>query len=368
MKKGFVSTAVVYTFLIIFLLLMSTILVSYINRTNYTSKLSQETKDYLNGAALFTIQIDVPNGTSAPLSNTTDSNGSSEFVITPNTGYTLIGASVSCEQAASSIDASTGALIVSDVTQDQTCTVTLKQSYIVTFNVNGGSTWTSSTCTSPSTLSSTTCTKTVVHGETYGTLPTPTRSHYVFTGWYTSSSGGTNITESTTVSLSANQTLYAQWAAGRTVTMNVTGGTSSPASITVARGSSAEFTITPSAGYTLTGATVICKGTAANIDETTGIVTISNITVNETCTATLRSESVTTYTITYTGFSSTLLAPSSIDSGSSVSATATCTQKITCYNATCSSSKFFGNNYLITISNPTGDVYVTCSSGQDEIM
>ncbi|MCQ2391533.1 MAG: InlB B-repeat-containing protein, partial [Kiritimatiellae bacterium] len=71
--------------------------------------------------------------------------------------------------------------------------------YTVTFNVNGGS------CSTGS--------KTVTNGSTYGTLPTPTRSGYTFAGWYTSSSGGTQVTSSTTVSLTANQTLYAHWTA-----------------------------------------------------------------------------------------------------------------------------------------------------------
>ena len=70
-------------------------------------------------------------------------------------------------------------------------------SYTVTFNANGGSCPTSS--------------KMVTNGSSYGTLPTPTRSGYTFAGWYTSPSGGTPVTVSTVVSLTADQTLYAQW-------------------------------------------------------------------------------------------------------------------------------------------------------------
>ncbi len=43
-----------------------------------------------------------------------------------------------------------------------------------------------------------------------GTLPTPTRSGYTFTGWFTS--GGKEVTSSTTVS--GNGTIYAQWSKG----------------------------------------------------------------------------------------------------------------------------------------------------------
>ncbi len=55
--------------------------------------------------------------------------------------------------------------------------------------------------------------RTVIYASTYGTLPTPTRAGYTFNGWYTASSGGTKITSSSKVSITANQTLFAQWTA-----------------------------------------------------------------------------------------------------------------------------------------------------------
>ena len=67
----------------------------------------------------------------------------------------------------------------------------------VTFNAAGGSVSTAS--------------KNVTIGSTYGTLPTPTRSGYLFTGWFTAKSGGTHVTSSTTVKITKAQTLYAQW-------------------------------------------------------------------------------------------------------------------------------------------------------------
>ena len=69
--------------------------------------------------------------------------------------------------------------------------------YSVTFNANGGSVSTTS--------------KTVTYGSTYGTLPTPTRVYYTFDGWFTSSSGGNKITDTTSVSITSDQTLYAHW-------------------------------------------------------------------------------------------------------------------------------------------------------------
>lgn len=84
--------------------------------------------------------------------------------------------------------------------------------YKVTFNSNGGTV-------------SGTSTKTVTSGEKYGTLPTATKSGYTFDGWYTSGSGGTRITENTTVSLTGNQTLYAHWTAVKKYGVTIYNGT-----------------------------------------------------------------------------------------------------------------------------------------------
>lgn len=86
--------------------------------------------------------------------------------------------------------------------------------YTVTFNANGGGT--------PSPAS-----KTVTYDSTYGTLATISRTGYTFNGWYTATSGGTKIATTTTVAITANQTLYAQWTINSyTVSYNANGGTS----------------------------------------------------------------------------------------------------------------------------------------------
>ena len=68
------------------------------------------------------------------------------------------------------------------------------QKYTITFNSNGGSNVSSITKT---------------FGEEIGSLPEPTRTGYTFDGWYTSSSGGTQI--SSTTKVLANTTYYAHW-------------------------------------------------------------------------------------------------------------------------------------------------------------
>ena len=72
--------------------------------------------------------------------------------------------------------------------------------YTVTFDANGGT-------ASPTS-------KTVTYDSTYGDLPAPaTRNGYVFEGWWTEKSGGTQVTSSTKVAITAAQTLYARWTA-----------------------------------------------------------------------------------------------------------------------------------------------------------
>ena len=78
------------------------------------------------------------------------------------------------------------------VTYTFTCEVT---TITVSFNSNSG------------TVSPTS--KTITSGSSIGTLPTPTRSGYTFNGWYTSSSGGSRVYASTTLSYST--TVYAHW-------------------------------------------------------------------------------------------------------------------------------------------------------------
>lgn len=86
--------------------------------------------------------------------------------------------------------------------KNQDGTVTLyacwyENEYNVNFNANGGTMSTAS--------------KSVEYSKTYGNLQTLTRSGYTFSGWYTSTSGGTKITADSKVTITSDQTLYAQW-------------------------------------------------------------------------------------------------------------------------------------------------------------
>ena len=56
-----------------------------------------------------------------------------------------------------------------------------------------------------------TTSKKVAKGYAYGTLPTPTREGYVFSGWYTDATDGETVTEDSVFSGDSDVTLYAHW-------------------------------------------------------------------------------------------------------------------------------------------------------------
>ena len=116
-----------------------------------------------------------------------------------------------------------------------------KKAVTVSYDANGGSVSKSS--------------DTRYYGDTYASLPTPTRTGYTFTGWYTSKTGGSHVTVSTTITSSSSHTLYAHWSGARyTVTLNPSGGTVSPSTITVSYGETYGTLPTPTrSGYGFSG-------------------------------------------------------------------------------------------------------------------
>ena len=88
------------------------------------------------------------------------------------------------------------------------------------------------------------------------TLPTPTEFGYTFSGWFTSSSGGSLVGQGgASYTPSASTTLYAQWTANSyTVTYNYDGGTGGPGSAIYTVGGSSLTLPTPTEfGYTFSG-------------------------------------------------------------------------------------------------------------------
>lgn len=165
-------------------------------------------------------------GTVSPNPVTGQENTIISVTATPATGYNFKHWRYNDSSASGGYSESTTNPLRVIITGKRDITAVFKlKSYTVTWNANGG------------TVSPASTTKT--HGSTLGTLPTPTRAStaeysYTFAGWFTATSGGTQISSTTTVT--GNVTYYAHWTATKrsyTATFNGNGGsTPSPSSIT----------------------------------------------------------------------------------------------------------------------------------------
>lgn len=78
-----------------------------------------------------------------------------------------------------------------------TPTVVPKPIYVLYFNAYGGKVSRKS--------------QKIEYNRIYGALPKPTRSGYVFRGWYTAKSGGKLVTQFTRLTAKKNVTIYARW-------------------------------------------------------------------------------------------------------------------------------------------------------------
>ncbi len=111
----------------------------------------------------------------------------------------------------------------------------------ITFDANGGSVLVTS--------------KSVHYKNTYGDLPVPTRTGYIFTGWYTTKSGTKQISAGTLVNSSRDIILYAHWKGQQLqVTFDTNGGVLQSSSLLVTCGE--KYGTLPSiqrSGYTFAG-------------------------------------------------------------------------------------------------------------------
>ena len=97
----------------------------------------------------------------------------------------------------------------------------IRNSYTITFNLNGG---TNGDCTT------TTLNKTIMGGNAIGSLCTPQKSYNTFKGWFTTTTGNIRYTESSIPDKS--MTLYAQWSPiTYTITYQNNGGSGCSSSV-----------------------------------------------------------------------------------------------------------------------------------------
>ena len=236
----------------------------------------------------YTVTFDAQDGTVSPTYKTVTNGSAYGTLPTPTrSGYTFGGWFTGTNGTGSQVTESTTVSLTANQTLYAKWTAVPVTSYTVTFDAQDG------------TVSPTY--KTVTNGSAYGTLPTPTRSGYTFGGWFTGTNGtGSQVTESTTVSLTANQTLYAKWTAvpvtNYTVTFDAQDGTVSPTSKTVTNGSAYGTLPTPTrSGYTFGGWFTGTNGTGSQVTESTTV----SLTANQTLYAKWTAVPVTSYTVTY---------------------------------------------------------------------
>ena len=163
---------------------------------------------------------------------------------TANTGYTFAGWFTNANCTTSATVTSGKYAIPAQDKNGATITIYAlftANGYNVTFNANGGIPETGS--------------KTVYYNSTYGTLNTVTRSGYYFTSWNTAKDGsGETVTATTKVTITADQTLYAQWRENtyRITFDGITGTTTKTYTESFTTNSGADIN-TANAGYHIVG-------------------------------------------------------------------------------------------------------------------
>ena len=223
--------------------LSSTASITYSGSGWYTAS-SGGTKRCANGGSY------TPSKTETVYQQWSSSTGTFSAITLPSaeqTGYSFLGWSTS--------SSATSASWTEGASYTPSATTTLyavweAENYTVTFNANGG------------TISSTSTT--VTYGSAYGTLPTPTKSGYTFAGWYTASSGGSQITSSSIVSTASNHTLYAHWTAWTYTIAYNAGNSSATGSMSSTSHTYKDGSTLAISGFSLSGYNQIGWGTAAD--------------------------------------------------------------------------------------------------------
>ena len=215
------------------------------------------------------------------------------------TGYTFAGWKTG---ASTPVDADTVVSADMDCWADWT-----PNTYTVTFDAQGGTASAAS--------------MTVTYDSAYGTMPTATRGADTFLGWFTAATGGTEVKPATIVAITANQTLYAHWAAVCTVTFDAQGGSPAPASVMVSAGDPVgTLPAVSRSGYTF-------KGWFTSASGGTQISASTTVAASITYYAQWTEVVVPTYTVTFDAQGGTPApSPKSVKDGSAVGTLPTVSQ------------------------------------------
>ncbi len=218
-----------------------------------------------------------------------------------------------------------------------------RPTYTATFDPNGGSCNTSS--------------KNVKLGDNYGSLPTPTRTGYNFSGWFLGSSAVSSSTQYKTV---GNTTLSAHWSAK---TYTITSGTNlTGSSISVPSSGTFESTISISSSGSATGynySLTNIKIYSGNSTSGTLLATINTTSSNWTMSETYYS-SIYVYA-TWTRSAKTYTLTLDRQSGTGGSATATATYNATVPNISVPTRNGYTFGGYYTGTNGSGTQYYNAS-------
>ena len=209
---------------------------------------------------------------------------------------------------------STGSVISGTLGVSQTITVAVQSmTSNVTVTATVADAFTYVTVSFDSTGGSAVSAKTVTVGQSYGTLGTPTRSGFSFDGWFTASSGGTQVFSTSTVTNSSNHTLYARWTqnvVNVTVSFDSTGGSSVSAK-TVTVGSTYGTLGTPTrSGFSFNGWFTASSG-GSQVTSSTTVTNSSNHTLYARWT-----QNVVTVTVSFDSAGGSAVSAKSVTVGS----------------------------------------------------
>ena len=160
-------------------------------------------------AYTYTVTFDPQSGTVSPASKTVTFNAAYGELPTPTRAEHAFAGWFTATAGGTQVTAGTIVAITANQTLYARWTATTT-AYTVTFNGNGGT---------PATQ-----TRSETVGQPYVLPAQPVRANYAFTGWFTAATGGTQVTDATTVTAASTHTLYAQWAATHMVIYYAEGG------------------------------------------------------------------------------------------------------------------------------------------------
>lgn len=246
---------------------------AYVDATNYYEYKASNIVTFTVSEKTYKISYNSNGGSGAPSAHTKTYGTTLKLSSTKptRTGYTFTGWNTKADGSGTTYASGASYIANANVTLYAQWTA---NPYTVTFNANGG------TCSTAS--------KSVTYNSTYGTLPTPTRTGYTFNGWFTAASGGTKVTTDTTVTITAAQTLYAQWTLNTyTIVFNGNGSTSgSMSNLSMTYGTAKNLTANTFAktGYTFNGWNTKSDGTGTAYADK---ASVNNLTSTNGATVTL---------------------------------------------------------------------------------